>query len=190
MKTLIITAHPSQSSHTHIIANTYKTEKELAGHRVEILDLYAPENFLPFLSFENMRTDWPKSHLIDSMKEQIKTADEIVFVHPIWWSTMPAVMKNYIDIIFQAGFAYKFSKEGKVIPFFTDKTAKIFATSGGPAWIYLTPASPFKNLWKKFILNFVGIKVKEIKICGNMATPNAEKDFIKFLEEVRKSARK
>lgn len=190
MKTLIITAHPSQAGHSHIIAHTYKTEREKLGHIAEILDLYAPENFLPFLSFENMRTDWPKSNLIDSMKEKVQRADEIVFVHPIWWGFIPAVMKNFIDIIIQAGFAYHFSKEGKVIPHFTDKTTKIFATSGGPTWFYLTPFSPFKNMWKKFILGFIGMKVKEIKICGNMAMPNAEKDFVKFLDEVRKSAGK
>ncbi len=190
MKTLIITAHPSSVGHTHRIAHNYKDAREELGHKVEILDLYAPENFLPYLSFENMRTDWPTSNLIDSMKEKILRSDEIVFVHPIWWSFMPAIMKNFIDIVIHAGFAYNYSKDGKIIPHLTNKTAKIFATSGGPAWIYLTPISPFKNLWSKFILGFVGMKVKEIKICGNMAKPGAEERFMKFLEEIKKSAKK
>lgn len=190
MKTLIITAHPSQAGHTHIIANTYKNEKEKLGHTAEILDLYAPENFLPYLSFENVRINWPTSNLIDSMKEKIQKADEIVFIHPVWWGFMPAIMKNFIDTIIQAGFAYHYSKEGKVIPHFTNKTAKIFATSGGKTWFYLLELSPFRLLWDNFILGFIGMEVKEIKICGNMAMPNVEKDFAKFLEGVKKSARK
>lgn len=190
MKTLIITAHPSQNGHTHIIANTYKTEREKLGHSVEILDLYAIENFLPYLSFQNIRTDFPKSNLIEEMKEKVKRADEIVFIHPIWWGTMPAIMKNFIDVIIQSGFAYNFSKEGQVIPHFTDKTAKVFATCGGSTWIYSIPFFPFKLLWNKYILGFVGIKVREIKICGDMAKPSAEERFMKFLECVKKSARK
>jgi NAD(P)H dehydrogenase (quinone) len=43
-------------------------------------------------------------------QEKIKNSDELIFVFPIWWGNMPAIMKNFFDTNFEAGFAYKFQK--------------------------------------------------------------------------------
>lgn len=33
-------------------------------------------------------------------QELIRWADHLVFVYPIWWGTMPAVLKGFFDRVF------------------------------------------------------------------------------------------
>ena len=189
-KILIVSAHPSREGKTHSIAEAYKSESEKAGHSVTLLDLYVSENRLPLLSFETMR-EWPKSEQQDRMKTLISDADELVFVHPIWWGTVPAVLKNWIDTIFEAGFAFRYTHEGKVEKLLTGKTAKVFATCGAPAFIYALPILPFRSFWKTAVLGFCGVKVTDIQILGSV-DKGSEQDRVagmeKFLEKVRCSA--
>lgn len=36
-------------------------------------------------------------------QELIRWADHLVFVYPIWWGTMPAVLKGFFDRVFLPG---------------------------------------------------------------------------------------
>ena len=189
-KILIISAHPSKQGRIHRIVAEYKTSCEANGHHVTVLDLYAPENALPFLSFETAQ-EWPISETQDRMKSLVAAADELIFAHPIWWGTVPAIMKNWIDIIFQTGFAYKYKENGSWEKLFTGKTAKIFATSGAPAFVFLLPIFPFRSFWKTATLGFCGVKVTDIQVCGGMnsgAIEEQNKKLELFLTKVRRLA--
>lgn len=186
---LIITAHPSTFGYTHKIANTYKETQEKIGNHVDIINLYDKENQLPFVTFQNIREDWPKDEVKDKMKEKLKNANELVFVHPIWWGGVPAIMKNFIDHTFEPRLAYKYEESG-LKKLFTGKTAKIFATSGTYSFLYTLPFSPFWFFWKFILLGFCGVKVKEIKVCGSLDSSHKDQReiiFEKFLNKVRNS---
>jgi Putative NADPH-quinone reductase (modulator of drug activity B) len=114
----------------------------------------------------------------------VSESDEIVFVHPIWWSSVPAIMKNWIDHVLQAGFAFKYVN-GKPVGLLATKSAVVLATSGGPAWLYTSFFSSFKLNWTKSILEFCGLYVKTFLVAGKMAFPDAEERFEKFLEKVK-----
>ena len=104
MKTLIVTAHPSSTGFTHAIAGVIKTEREKSGVEVEILDLYKTDLKQDFLRFENIR-ELPSDPVKDAIQAKITEADELVFVHPVWWVSMPAIMKNFLDQNFTSRFA-------------------------------------------------------------------------------------
>ena len=186
MKTLIITAHPSTTGHVHRIANTYSDSILALGGEVHIHDLYNSTHQFPFLKFESSR-DWPMSEALTFFQDEIRWADEIVFIHPIWWGGQPAILKNWLDHVLQTRFAYQYV-DNKRIGLLTGKCAKVFATSGGPAYLYDSFFSPFKLTWKIAINEYCGLNQKEILVCGNMAKPNREEIFEKFLEKVKSSA--
>ncbi|MEM7343442.1 MAG: NAD(P)H-dependent oxidoreductase, partial [Chloroflexota bacterium] len=71
------------------------------------------------------------------MQSEVAWADHIVLVYPTWWSSMPAVMKNWLDWTLDAGFAFRFTDEGKVEKLLVGKTARVFSTGDGPKGIYL-----------------------------------------------------
>ncbi len=181
-KILIITAHPSSTGHTHSIARAYEEASIAKGNTVEILDLYKTEFQLPFLSFENVRELAPLDART-KLQAKILWADELVFIHPLWWGWMPAIMKNFIDQCFETRFAYVYVNrqlQGLLGP----RTAKVFITSGGPMWLYMFLLSPFKTLWKRIVIEYCGIKLTHLEILGSMAPVNEER-VEKFLKKVK-----
>lgn len=76
---------------------------------------------------------------------------------------MPAILKNFFDVNFSAGFAFNFIA-GKSMPekLLTGKTAKLYFHSDAPAFVYKIPFFVGINIRKyisKSILGFCGIKV-------------------------------
>ena len=190
MKTLIITAHPSTLGKTHKIAESYKKSAERRGIEVEILDLYKTEYQLPFYSFENLRETPPHPN-VKPLQDKITAADEIVFIHPIWWGNMPAISKNFIDHVFAARFAFRYNEHGKAIGLLTNKTARVFLTSGVPrplAWFaYEFFFSPLQFIWKIFILNHCGLKVTSFMVLPGCNAKGYCDDYLeKFLAKVEK----
>lgn len=192
MKILIVTAHPSSLGHTHRIANTYLEAKKSKGHEVVLVDLYKEENQLPLFAFENIR-ERPIDKNQKKFQEQIVWADEIVLVHPIWWGTPPSTMKNWAEQTFWPGVAYKYTPEGKVMKLLAGKTAKVYATAGGPGWIHEWPFMALFPFWRLSVLGFCGVDVIDMRVCGYMDKyrgPRAEARFEKFLAGIKKDALK
>jgi putative NADPH-quinone reductase len=188
MNILIVTAHPSSHGYTHVIANTYAQAKKSKGHTVELVNLYAKEYKTDLLAYENMK-ELKLSLVQKKFQNQIQWAHEIVVVHPIWWGTTPAIMKNWVDITFWPGIAYKYTGPGTWLKLLDGKSAKIFATCGGPAWYYKLPFMSLKSFWCTSLFEFCGVDVVDVMVCGNLNVlmdKKREKHFEKFLKKVKK----
>ena len=111
MKNLIIYAHPNSASLNHFFKQTVLESLEESGQEVVVRDLYQI-NFNPVLSLNDMNGQ-RIGQVADEVKNEqdfISWADRIVFVYPIWWTGMPAIMKGYIDRVFSYGFAYRYDQ--------------------------------------------------------------------------------
>lgn len=166
-KTLIVTAHPSSRGFTHGIADAVAEARKEKGIEVEILDLYKTDLAQDFLRFEDARKfpDDPRREII---QKKLAESCELVFVHPIWWLSMPAIMKNFIDNNITSKFAYKYVK-GKRVGLFKGKYARIYVTCDSPAWLYLFLAVPYMTVWIAGILQFCGVEVNDFTIIRNRA---------------------
>lgn len=190
MKILIIKAHPSPLGHVHKIAETYAETKKSKGDEVKVVDLYTDECHDEFLAFENIREMKTLPEQIIYEKD-VAWADEIVVVHPIWWGMPPAIMMNWVDLTFWAHFAYKFLPDGTMKPLLKGKTAKVFATAGGPSWFYYLPILPLHQFWYLTLFRTVGILGTDFKVCGYLDKwhgPKADAHFERFLTKVKASA--
>ncbi|AIQ46485.1 NAD(P)H dehydrogenase [Paenibacillus sp. FSL R7-0273] len=113
MKTLVVIAHPRTDSLTWSLTKKMVEGLSHSGHKYEILDLYA-ENFNPLLQpidepdFGNSDKGYSKE--VQREMERIKRHDAIIFVFPVWWHSTPAILKGYIDRVFNNGFAYGTNK--------------------------------------------------------------------------------
>ncbi len=179
MKKLIITAAPNKGSFTHAIANSIVGKNNDA----EIIDLYSDEYSLTFLDFQNKRemelTDW-----IKKIQNKIKDSDETIFVFPVWWGNMPAIMKNMFDSVFVSGFAFEYWAEWKK-DLLTDKKWSVFATCDAPANIYLENSDwtwvNLKTYFEKSLFWFCGIKMNDFKLFGELRASSLD-DREKFLK--------
>lgn len=123
MKSLIVTSHPEPNSFNHAMAATIAEALGSIGHQVTLLDLHA-ENFDPAIRQEQFPARKALTHF-DVMAEQahqaeiqraardversqalLSEADNLILQFPLWWWSLPAQLKGWIDRVFSSGFAY------------------------------------------------------------------------------------
>jgi NAD(P)H dehydrogenase (quinone) len=113
MKVLTVVTHPRTNSLTFAIADRFVQGLHDAGHETEVLDLHR-SGFNPVL-WEEDEPNWSddhKSYSPEVMTEinRMKKHDALAYIFPIWWYSMPAMLKGYIDRVWNNGFAYGSSK--------------------------------------------------------------------------------
>lgn len=130
MNHLIIYAHPNPQSLNGLFKSVLTKHLHKNGNKLIVRDLYK-NNFNPVLSLEDMEGQRKGSVSKDVKTEQqyILWADCITFIHPIWWTGLPAILKGYIDRVLSYGFAYEYDK-GIQKGLLTGKQAIIINTHG------------------------------------------------------------
>ena len=120
MNILIIYTYPNHQSFNSAILKVVQQNLS-KDHNVKTLDLYE-EQFDPVLRFDDThkRRDLSTVPDMEKYRNLITWADHIIFIYPIWWSGMPAMLKGFIDRVFTAGFAYSYGKRGLITPFIQD----------------------------------------------------------------------
>ena len=181
---LIIVANPKKQSVSFAMANRYKELNEQAQNSVEILDLYTDENIQPFFTYTDDPYKRETTPQMEYYQKKIKDADEIVFVFPYWWGSMPAILKNFFDWNFSSGFAFSY-KDGKLKGLLNDKDVKVFVTTGAPKFYYMITGANrrLKNMFKEQIINFCGMNLKEFSIFGGL--DHGFKGIDTILEKIR-----
>jgi NAD(P)H dehydrogenase (quinone) len=160
MKVLLVYAHPESRSLNAALRDVAIQALTAAGHTVRVSDLYAmgwkasvDRDDFPQLA-SNDRLKVPKASrdafeanaLTDDVKaeqEKLLWADMLILQFPLWWFTMPAILKGWVDRVFAYGFAYGVGEhndkrwgdrygEGT----FVGKRAMVITTAGGWAEHY------------------------------------------------------
>ncbi len=114
--TLLVTAHPVAPSLTHMIAAEIVRTLRAGGGRVEIADLLG-EGFDPVFNQTDHAAFNAKGALPDDVlaeQRRIDRADHLVLVYPVYWWSMPALLKGWIDRVFVSGWAFDEDAQGKI----------------------------------------------------------------------------
>jgi NAD(P)H dehydrogenase (quinone) len=122
VKTLIVYAHPEPRSLNGSLKDLAVETLEAAGHQVRVSDLYAmkwkatvdaadfgPEDAGPLqVPLASGRAFDAGTLTADVLAEQekLRWADMIIFQFPLWWYSMPAILKGWVDRVFSFHFAY------------------------------------------------------------------------------------
>ncbi|WP_394775562.1 NAD(P)H-dependent oxidoreductase [Flavobacterium sp.] len=111
MKNLIVYAHPNPASLNHFFKQTVIESLQESGQEIVVRDLNEI-SFNPVLSLGDMSGQRMGQISNDVKTEQdfITWAERIIFIYPIWWTGMPAIVKGYIDRVFSYGFAYRYDQ--------------------------------------------------------------------------------
>jgi Putative NADPH-quinone reductase (modulator of drug activity B) len=119
MHTLIVVSHPLENSLTHSVARAIAEGIAGAGpqNTLEIADL-TREGFNPTFNAADMaafQLTAPVPADVAAEQARLDAADALVLVFPIYWWTMPGLLKGWIDRVFSNGWAYEESAEGRVV---------------------------------------------------------------------------
>lgn len=123
MNVFIIYAHPEPQSFNSALKELAVSELTSLGHHVRVSDLYAM-NFKAAADREDFQTVQNKdffkyaaeqkhasktnafSQDIQAEQEKLLWADFVIFQFPIWWYSVPAILKGWFDRVFASGFVY------------------------------------------------------------------------------------
>lgn len=153
MKILIVFAHPEPQSFSAALKDVAISVLAEGGHDVDVSDLYAmrwtsslaPQDFAghrgndayfdPSREQEQAFADGFTAEDVAAEQSKVLEADLVLFHFPMWWFSMPAIMKGWVDRVFSRGFAYstgrKYSRGH-----FRDKRAMLCLTTGTASTLY------------------------------------------------------
>ena len=104
------------------------------------------------------------------MQQAITWAEHLVFVFPMWWGGLPALLKGFFDRVFLPGFAFKY-RPGKAFPeqLLRGRSADLLVTMDTPPWYYRwVYAMPGLHQMRRTTLAFCGIRPKKTLTFGPM----------------------
>lgn len=140
MHALIIVAHPEPGSLSHGIAAQVAEGVSLSGpsHSFEIADL-ATEGFDPRFTAGDLavhRRQAPPPADVTAEQARIDRADALVLVYPVYWWSMPGVLKGWIDRVFANGWAFDFSPDARLVKKLRRLRVHLVAIAGADARTY------------------------------------------------------
>ena len=169
MKAHIVFAHPNLQSYNGHLRNTAIQTLEAFGWFVSVSDLYqmkfkasADEDDFTTLyntDFFDLQTEQQsatqrQTFSADIQKEQqlLSEADLIIFQFPLWWYSMPALLKGYIDRVFTYGWAYG---GGQAL---VGKKILVSMTTGAPDFAWTKEKrGTIKDIFKHLFIGTFGI---------------------------------
>jgi putative NADPH-quinone reductase len=186
---LIINGHPDKESFNYGLSEAYikgAKESNATIKEIRIREL----DFNPNLQFGYRKRTELEPDLLDA-QEKLKWANHIVWIYPVWWGSVPAMMKGFLDRVLLPGYAFN-KREGSVWwnKYFTGKTSHLICTMDQPTWYYRwVYGSPSHNAMKKLTMNFIGVKSVQITAIGPIRLSKDEFRQ-KWLSKVEKLGRR
>ncbi|XP_028969427.2 NAD(P)H dehydrogenase [quinone] 1-like isoform X1 [Esox lucius] len=180
-KVLIVYAHQSAGSFNAAAKDAAVEVLRAQGCQVEVSDLYAMK-FNPSATADDITGEvkdaehfhygeetmlaWKEGRLSADLTEEqrkLSAADVVIFQFPMYWFTVPAIMKGWIDRVFTMGFAYTseqrysqgiFKEKKAMLSFTTGSSESMFSSNGINGDINIT-------LWplQNGILHYCGFQV-------------------------------
>lgn len=172
---LVILGHPALNSLCAGMATAYAEGAQAAGAEVRRLDL-STLRFDPLLH-AGYRGEQPLEPDLLSAQADIAWAGHLVWVYPIWWGAMPALLKGFIDRVFLPGYAFKY-RHGSSLwdKLLAGRTAELLVTMDSPPWYFRwVTRMPGHQQMKKAILEFCGIRPVKVHSFGPVRTADAKR---------------
>ena len=157
MRTLIILGHPDKRSLCAAIADNYEKGAREKYGQVERINLHEL-NFNMNLKQGYKVVQTLEPDLIEAQR-LLKWSNHIVIIFPVWWGSVPALLKGFLDRTLLPGFAFNHRENSNGWDrLLSGKSARLFVTSDAPSWwLYLNYLHPAVNMMKKVVLEFCGV---------------------------------
>jgi len=180
-----ILAHDKKDSLNHYLFSQTTKYLETRNMQIDFLNLYDYKDEIPFYSHD--RKVLENNNFFQENKKRFMDADTLLIVHPIYWYSVPGILKTWLDLI--TNFAWKYEGGFYAKPLHKIKKALVINTSMSPkyfrtAWGFDPAMSQLKNMFK-----FIGLPQYYFYRIGNVGQLSDEK-VAEHLEQIFKLADK
>lgn len=157
-KILIINGHPDAESFCAALHEAYKRGATASG--ADVRELVLRELiFDPNLAFGYRQRMELEPDLVRA-QELIRWADHLVVIHPVWWGSLPSVMKGFIDRVFLPTVFFEKLADSKFRwkKMLTGRSARIIYTLNTPRLFWWLAGRPSYNALKWTTLGYCGVR--------------------------------
>lgn len=154
---LIVFAHPEPASLTRQLVAVSLETLQQQGHRVMLSDLYGtrwkavfdeqdfpgranPDRLYFVKESGHAYSTGRQAADVEAEQRKLLSADAVIFQFPLWWFSMPAILKGWVDRVFAYGLAYGYKGEGNRYRYgdggLKGRRALLSVTLGGPTSDY------------------------------------------------------
>jgi NAD(P)H dehydrogenase (quinone) len=145
MRVLVLFAHPVETSFAAALHAKVVEALRARRHEVDDCDLYA-EGFDPVMSRQE-RLDYydlaAKRRVVGAYADRVLAAEAIVFSFPVWSMGFPAILKGFVDKVFEPGVSFTLGKDGSFRPRLHNiKRLGVVCTYGGARWHTIMMGDP------------------------------------------------
>ena len=178
----IVLAHPWHGSFNKVILDTITNKLDTDNRPYHVIDLHK-DNFNPVLT-ESELALYSKGGFSDPLVEKyqnlLKNSDHVVFIYPIWWMNMPAILKGFFDKVLLYGFAYNY--ENGWNPLLNIEKSTIITTSEQATENFSESGDPVNDINKNCLYS-VGIKNATWFNCDHI-TSGSDEHRKAFLDKI------
>ncbi|WP_340082326.1 NAD(P)H-dependent oxidoreductase [Terribacillus sp. FSL K6-0262] len=192
MKTIIY-AHPWEGSFNHAILTSITKDLESKKETFQVIDLYKDE-FNPAFTAEELKffnKGETPYELVKQYQKLLNQATELIFIFPVWWWDLPAILKGFIDKVMLSGFAILETKEtGALTGLLTNirKTTVITTSTSEKEYLENEAGNAIQGVFINRTLADLGIKNEHTKWINfsrvNLTTDDNRHLFLKELPQM------
>jgi NAD(P)H dehydrogenase (quinone) len=166
MHVQVVFCHPSRASFCGAILDRFATGLERAGHTHEVGDLYA-EGFDPIFRVNDYAQFEGGQMADDVLSEQARVdrCDAVALIAPVWWLSLPAMLKAWFERLWSNGWAYEWAHdpEGSLLP---ERPFAFLLTAAGSAatWLRYGYGDALDAILRTGLLGWCGVSESTIAI--------------------------
>lgn len=167
---LLVLAHPRSDSLCAALAHAYAEGAQEAGATVRWLRL-GELVFDPVLRTAKAG-DQALEPDLQAAQQALRAARHVAWVYPVWWGTMPALLKGFLDRVLVSGFAYRY-RQGSPLwdRLLAGRSAELLVTMDAPTWYYRWfDHMPGHWQMRRTVLAFCGFAPVHVKGYGAVRT--------------------
>ena len=186
--TTIIFAHPWHGSFNKAILDSVIKTLETQEKKYNLIDLNK-DQFDPVMREEDLKLyseGQSKDPLVAQYQSFIKNSNQLIFIFPIWWFDVPAILKGFIDKVMLKHYAYEESATGIKGSLTHILQTTVITTSESPTWyLKFFANNPIQNNFIKNTLRAIGLN--NIKWINNSETKSgSDRQRVRFLSSIER----
>ncbi|HXH80388.1 NAD(P)H-dependent oxidoreductase [Nocardioides sp.] len=179
-RTLVIDGHPNPDSLTAALAREYAAGAGDDAVLLSLRDLQIdPDLHGGYTSDQPVEADLLRA------RELIEWSEHITVLAPVWWGSVPALLKGFLDRTLVIGWAFRYKDNGLPLGLLAGRTGRIIITADSPRWyLPLVGDTTVKQL-KGRTLEFCGIKPVKVTRFSHVRSASDERRA-GWLEQARR----
>ena len=175
MRIYVLLAHPDKDSFNGRMAEAYCDGARSNGHEVRLQRL-GEMRFDPILWKGHKVVQALEPDLVQAQQDILWCQHWVIF-YPIWWGSVPALFKGFLDRTLYDGFAYRYHQNDpwwdKLLK---GRSAHIITTCDAPkVWVWWQYRNSDLNTVKRAVLGFCGISPVKVTRLDRMRYADAAK---------------